>query len=121
MRRRKGAWLPDLIRREGPVSRADLAVREHLEKALRLPVVVDNDVNLAALGERHGGVAVGLRNFVLIRLITGIGGGAVACSRRSSRRAAGARQNMPEKPSPTIGEYKSWQRMKGAEYGRNCT
>ncbi len=103
MRRRKGAWLLDLIRREGPVSRADLAVREHLEKALWLPVVVDNGVNLAALGEMHGGV------------------GAVACSRRSSRSAAGARQNMPEKPYPTIGEYKFWQRMKGAKYGRNCT
>ena len=55
----------------------DVAVREHLEKALRLPVVVDNDVNLAALGEMRGGVAVGLRNFVLIRLTTGIGAGVV--------------------------------------------
>jgi glucokinase len=55
----------------------DVAVREHLEKAPRLPVVVDNDVNLAALGEMHGGVAVGLRNFVLIRLTTGIGAGVV--------------------------------------------
>jgi ROK family len=45
----------------------DVAVREHLEKTLRLPVVVDNGMNLAALGEMHGGVAVGLRNFVLIR------------------------------------------------------
>ncbi len=55
----------------------DVPVREHLEKALRLPVVVDNDVNLAALGEMHSGVASGLRNFVLIRLTTGIGAGVV--------------------------------------------
>lgn len=55
----------------------DVAVREYLEKALRLQVVVDNDVNLAALGEMHGGAAVGLRNFVLIRLTTGIGAGVV--------------------------------------------
>lgn len=55
----------------------DVAVREYLEKALRLPVVVDNDVNLAALGEMHGGVAAGLSNFVLIRLTTGIGAGVV--------------------------------------------
>ena len=55
----------------------DVAVREYLEKALRLQMVVDNDVNPAALGEMYGGVAKGLRNFVLIRLTTGIGAGVV--------------------------------------------
>lgn len=39
--------------------------------------VVENDVNLAALGEMHSGLAVGVENFVLIRLGTGIGAGLV--------------------------------------------
>lgn len=55
----------------------DVPVREHLETALKLPVLVDNDVNLAALGEMHAGAAQGVENFVLIRLTTGIGAGVV--------------------------------------------
>jgi predicted NBD/HSP70 family sugar kinase len=39
--------------------------------------LVDNDVNLAALGEMHAGLAVGVENFILIRLGTGIGAGLV--------------------------------------------
>jgi glucokinase len=55
----------------------DVAVRDYFERALRVPVRVENDVNLSAVGEMHGGLAQGVRNFVLIRLGTGIGAGLI--------------------------------------------
>ena len=44
---------------------------------LGLPVVVDNDVNALALGEMAFGAARGARNFILICIGTGVGGGIV--------------------------------------------
>lgn len=55
----------------------DVPVGEYLRKIFRVPVHVENDVNLAALGEMHFGVCQGVENFVLIRLTTGIGAGMV--------------------------------------------
>lgn len=55
----------------------DVDVRGHVEKRFGVPVLVDNDVNLAALGEMHSGLAAGVQNFVLIRLSTGVGAGLV--------------------------------------------
>ena len=52
-----------------------------LRKALRRPVRVENDVNLAAVGERHAGVATGCRTFVLLAIGTGIGAGVVVDGR----------------------------------------
>lgn len=48
-----------------------------LDAAFGVPVVVDNDANLAALAEVRLGVARGLENVVMITLGTGIGGGLV--------------------------------------------
>ncbi|MBN8731277.1 MAG: ROK family transcriptional regulator [Acidobacteria bacterium] len=52
-------------------------VRGLVEKRFGVPVLVDNDVNCAALGEMHSGLAAGVQNFVLIRLGTGVGAGLV--------------------------------------------
>lgn len=41
------------------------------------PIEVDNDTNLAALGQAWRGHAVGVRSFIVISLGTGIGGGLV--------------------------------------------
>jgi predicted NBD/HSP70 family sugar kinase len=46
-----------------------------LEKELGVPVVVENDANLAAIGEHWRGVARGVANFVFVALGTGIGAG----------------------------------------------
>ncbi len=46
-----------------------------LEKALGLPVVLENDGNAAARAEATVGVAAGLRDVVLLTLGTGVGGG----------------------------------------------
>jgi len=46
-----------------------------LEKQFRVPVVIENDANMAAIGEHWRGVARGAKNFVFIALGTGIGAG----------------------------------------------
>jgi glucokinase len=48
---------------------------------LGLPTVVDNDVNALALGEMAFGAARGARNFILICIGTGVGGGIVVNGR----------------------------------------
>ncbi len=55
----------------------DVDVSGHVQGRFRAPVLVDNDVNFAALGEMHSGIAKGVENFVLIRLGTGVGAGLV--------------------------------------------
>jgi len=55
----------------------ELRVVEELVGVLRIPVVVDNDVNLAAAGERWRGLATEQDNFVAISIGTGIGMGIV--------------------------------------------
>ena len=48
-----------------------------LEDALSLPVTLENDINLAALGEQWQGVARGVADFVFLSVGTGMGAGLV--------------------------------------------
>jgi predicted NBD/HSP70 family sugar kinase len=48
-----------------------------LEERLGLPVMLENDINLAALGERWLGVARGVDDFVFLSVGTGMGAGLV--------------------------------------------
>ncbi|MEV5986889.1 ROK family transcriptional regulator [Streptomyces sp. NPDC052051] len=52
-------------------------VREALSQELGCPVMVDNDVNLMALGEQHAGVARTVSDFLCVKIGTGIGCGIV--------------------------------------------
>lgn len=52
-------------------------VREALSQELGCPVMVDNDVNLMALGEQHAGVARTQHDFLVVKIGTGIGCGIV--------------------------------------------
>ena len=61
-------WAPNNAYRDWPV-------REQLEKVTTLPVIVDNDANVAALAEARLGEPY--PNMVLITVGTGIGGGLV--------------------------------------------
>jgi len=62
----------------GPhVEGTNVHLKDLLEEEFDLPVVVDNDANTAAFGERAAGVARGIDQFLLITLGTGIGGAIV--------------------------------------------
>jgi glucokinase-like ROK family protein len=50
-------------------------VREFLTREYGCPAVVDNDVNIMAIGERHGGVAHSVDDFLFVKIGTGIGCG----------------------------------------------
>jgi glucokinase-like ROK family protein len=52
-------------------------VRDAVSRELGCPVVLDNDVNVLAVGEQHAGVARGARDFLYVKIGTGIGCGIV--------------------------------------------
>ncbi|MGH3055835.1 MAG: ROK family protein, partial [Gaiellaceae bacterium] len=64
---------------DGSVSSADLpglgaaGLREQLEQALRVPVTLENDVNLAAVAEQRHGVAQGVDDFAFLLVGAGLG------------------------------------------------
>lgn len=68
---------------DGKVSSADLPglasadLREQLERALRVPVALENDVNLAALAEQRSGVAQGVADFAFLLVGAGLGAAVV--------------------------------------------
>jgi glucokinase-like ROK family protein len=69
----------------------DFPVRERFASAFEVPVWVDNDVNVMALGELRLGVARGHRTVLFIKLGTGIGAGVVVEGRlhRGAQGSAG--------------------------------
>ena len=52
-------------------------VRDAVARELGCPAVLDNDVNAMALGEQHAGVARSARDFLFVKIGTGIGCGIV--------------------------------------------
>ncbi|HEV2381312.1 MAG TPA: ROK family protein [Terriglobia bacterium] len=62
------------------------AIKDHFD----VPVVVDNDANMAALGERWRGAARRAANFVFVALGTGIGAGIVVNGRLCHGRTGNA-------------------------------
>jgi glucokinase len=63
-------WAPSLNWREYPL-------KQKLTDRFHLPVLVENDVNLAALGELWFGAGQSIRNMVLIAITNGIGAGII--------------------------------------------
>jgi len=55
----------------------DFPLRDTLAAALALPVFLDNDVNVAAWGERSAGVARGRDDLLAVWVGTGVGGGLI--------------------------------------------
>jgi glucokinase len=55
----------------------DLEILSFFKNELAWPVAVDNDANLAAQGESWKGAGRGLKNFLMMTLGTGVGGGIV--------------------------------------------
>ena len=52
-------------------------VRDTFATELGCPVLVDNDVNIMALGEKHAGIARSVNDFLFVKIGTGIGCGIV--------------------------------------------
>jgi glucokinase len=55
----------------------NVPIRDEIEKKVNLPVFVDNDANLMALGEAKYGAGVGHQNIICLTVGTGIGGGII--------------------------------------------
>jgi len=55
----------------------DVPLQQMLEAEFGVPASVDNDVNLAAIGEQRAGLAQGASDFVFLAVGTGIGAGIV--------------------------------------------
>jgi glucokinase len=55
----------------------NLPLKAELEKALHLPVFIENDANAAALGEQWLGAGKDIGSMILLTLGTGVGGGIV--------------------------------------------
>ncbi len=55
----------------------DVPIRELLTKRLKIPVIVDNDANVAAWGEATLGAARGWKDILAVWVGTGIGGGLI--------------------------------------------
>ncbi|WP_428909615.1 ROK family glucokinase [Niallia sp. Krafla_26] len=53
-------------------------LKEILQRETSLPVVVDNDANIAAIGEMWKGAGQGAKNMICVTLGTGVGGGLIA-------------------------------------------
>lgn len=55
----------------------DYPLKDRLEEITGLPVIVDNDANVAALGEMWKGAGEGAKDLLCITLGTGLGGGVI--------------------------------------------
>jgi len=59
----------------------DVPLRKILEDEFNMKVVLENDANVAAWGERCFGAGQGVNNLVCFTLGTGIGGGIIVCGK----------------------------------------
>lgn len=55
----------------------NIDIKNEIEEKLQLPAVIDNDANVAAIGEMWKGAGAGSRDLLCITIGTGIGGGII--------------------------------------------
>ena len=70
-------------------------VRDALSREFGTPVLLDNDVNVMALGEQHNGVARSASDFLFVKIGTGIGCGIVVRRSPLPRRRRLRRRHRP--------------------------
>ena len=83
----------------------EVNVAEGLHARTGLPVLVENDANLAAFGEMWQGAGQGHRNLVMLTIGTGVGGGVIADGRIITG-AVGAGGEVGHMPMPW---HTDWQ------------
>ncbi len=66
-----------IVRNAVNIGWIDVPVVSFLSEALAIPVALDNDANVAALGEAWSGAGAGFQNVVCVTLGTGVGGGII--------------------------------------------
>ncbi|MFJ4108426.1 ROK family transcriptional regulator [Oerskovia enterophila] len=66
-----------MVRRVPGLEKGGPTLHAALEEGLGCPVLLENDVNLAAIAEQRSGAGKDLRSFVLLRLGIGVGAGIV--------------------------------------------
>jgi predicted NBD/HSP70 family sugar kinase len=76
--------VPGAVDADGLISLAEnvtglegMSFRDDLAARIEMPVTIENDINLAALGERWRGIARGVEDFVFLSIGTGLGAGLV--------------------------------------------
>src|SRR4051794_34956574 len=78
----------------------DKEIREIVQEATGLPVVVENDANAAAWGEFIHGAGAGHDDMVMIMAGTGLGGGIISRGRLFRRRYGLAGEDRPHQAGP---------------------
>lgn len=75
----------------------DFNIRKALHRKIKYPVLIENDVNLAALGIKYFGVGKDGKNILVVSVGTGIGGGVIINNRiyRGSNFVAGEIGHIP--------------------------
>jgi len=97
--------------------------RGNLASRVELPVIIENDINLAALGEQWRGVARGVDDFAFISIGTGLGAGLVLRGElhRGHRGVAGeldyARVGLSEELDPCAGALSALAAALASENG----
>jgi ROK family protein (putative glucokinase) len=66
-----------IVKFSGNLKIENVHLKEYLEKELQVKVLVNNDANVAALGEAWAGAGKGIDNCVCYTLGTGVGGGII--------------------------------------------
>src|SRR6266566_7096077 len=70
---------PGVIRNSNNLaSLENFPIRDEISRRLGTPVILENDANAAALGEKWIGAGRGVKDLVLLTLGTGIGGGIIS-------------------------------------------
>ena len=59
----------------------DFPARDEIQKVLGIPIILENDANAAALGEKWIGAGQNVKDLILLTLGTGIGGGVITDGR----------------------------------------
>ncbi|NOY77659.1 MAG: ROK family protein [Calditrichaeota bacterium] len=96
-------------------------VRDRIQGKFNLPVMVENDANVAALAEKAHGAGKGFNHFLCITLGTGVGGGLILNGKlyHGAVGAAGEFGHMTinfQGPPCNCGNYGCIERYVGAQY-----